>query len=104
MGFKNVTVIDEQAEPNGNGQFPTVVYPNPEEAEAMSIAVEKAREIDADLVMGTDPDSDRVGIAAKNLQGEIQQLNGNQTATLLIYYLLNAWKEAGKLHRRQFGS
>lgn len=102
MGFKNVTVIDEQAEPNGNGQFPTVVYPNPEESEAMSIAVEKAREIDADLVMGTDPDSDRVGIAAKNLQGEIQLLNGNQTATLLIYYLLNAWKEAGKLNGSQF--
>lgn len=102
MGFKNVTVIDEQAEPNGNGQFPTVVYPNPEESEAMSIALEKAREIDADLVMGTDPDSDRVGIAAKNLQGEIQLLNGNQTATLLIYYLLNAWKEAGKLNGSQF--
>lgn len=102
MGFKNVTVIDEQAEPNGNGQFPTVVYPNPEESEAMSIAVEKAKEIDADLVMGTDPDSDRVGIAAKNLHGEIQLLNGNQTASLLIYYLLNAWKDAGKLDGRQF--
>lgn len=102
MGFRNVTVIEEQAEPNGNGQFPTVVYPNPEESEAMSIAVEKAREIDADLVMGTDPDSDRVGIAAKNLHGEIQLLNGNQTASLLIYYLLNAWKDAGKLDGRQF--
>jgi len=102
MGFRNVTVIEEQAEPQGNGQFPTVVYPNPEESEAMSIAVEKAKEIDADLVMGTDPDSDRVGIAAKNLHGEIQLLNGNQTASLLIYYLLNAWKDAGKLDGRQF--
>ncbi|GAA4435484.1 phospho-sugar mutase [Ravibacter arvi] len=102
MGFRNVTVIEEQAEPNGNGQFPTVVYPNPEESEAMDLAVRKAREIDADLVMGTDPDSDRVGIAAKNHHGEIQLLNGNQTASLLIYYLLNAWREAGKLNGSQF--
>lgn len=102
MGFENVTVIEEQAEPNGNGQFPTVVYPNPEESEAMDLAVRKAKEIDADLVMGTDPDSDRVGIAARNHHGEIQLLNGNQTASLLIYYLLNAWKEAGKLTGSQF--
>lgn len=102
MGFQNVTVIDEQAEPNGNGNFPTVVYPNPEETEAMTLAVQKAEQIDADLVMGTDPDSDRVGIAAKNLDGTIQLLNGNQTASLLIYYLLNAWKDAGKLTGHQF--
>ncbi len=102
MGFTNVSVIAEQAEPKGNGQFPTVVYPNPEEAEAMSMAVNKAKEIDADLVMGTDPDADRVGIAAKNHHGEIQLLNGNQTATLLIYYLLQAWKESGKLHGQEF--
>ncbi|GAB2794399.1 phospho-sugar mutase [Rhabdobacter roseus] len=102
MGFQNVTVIEEQAEPQGNGQFPTVVYPNPEESEAMAMAMAKAKEIDADLVMGTDPDADRVGIAAKNHHGEIQLLNGNQTASLLIYYLLNAWKEAGKLTGRQF--
>lgn len=102
MGFENVTVIKEQAEPNGNGNFPTVVYPNPEESEAMTLAVQKATEIDADLVMGTDPDSDRVGIAAKNLDGSIQLLNGNQTAVLLIYYLLNAWKDANKLTGTQF--
>ncbi|QRR01813.1 phospho-sugar mutase [Dyadobacter sandarakinus] len=102
MGFESVTVIEEQAEPKGNGQFPTVVYPNPEESEAMSKAVDKAREIDADLVMGTDPDSDRVGIAVKNHHGEIQLLNGNQTASVLIYYLLNAWKDAGKLTGTQF--
>ncbi|MGV3600690.1 MAG: phospho-sugar mutase [Dyadobacter fermentans] len=102
MGFDAVTVIEEQAEPKGNGQFPTVVYPNPEESEAMSKAVEKAKEIDADLVMGTDPDSDRVGIAVKNHHGEIQLLNGNQTASVLIYYLLNAWKDAGKLTGTQF--
>ncbi|MCE6992342.1 phospho-sugar mutase [Dyadobacter sp. CY323] len=102
MGFESVTVIAEQAEPNGNGQFPTVVYPNPEETEAMSKAVEKAKEIDADLVLGTDPDADRVGIAVKNHHGEIQLLNGNQTASVLIYYLLNAWKDAGKLTGTQF--
>ena len=102
MGFENVTVIAEQSEPKGNGQFPTVVYPNPEEAEAMSMAVNKAKEIDADLVMGTDPDADRVGIAAKNHHGEIQLLNGNQTAMVLIYYLLQAWKEAGKLTGKEF--
>jgi phosphoglucomutase len=102
MGFESVTVIEEQAEPNGNGQFPTVVYPNPEESEAMSKAVDKAKEIDADLVLGTDPDADRVGIAAKNHHGEIQLLNGNQTASVLIYYLLNAWKDAGKLTGAQF--
>ncbi|WP_149242939.1 phospho-sugar mutase [Dyadobacter sp. 32] len=102
MGFTAVTVIAEQAEPNGNGQFPTVVYPNPEESEAMSMAVNKAKEIDADLVMGTDPDADRVGIAVKNHHGEIQLLNGNQTASVLIYYLLNAWKDAGKLTGTQF--
>lgn len=102
MGFEAVTVIEEQAEPKGNGQFPTVVYPNPEESEAMSKAVEKAKEIDADLVLGTDPDADRVGIAVKNHHGEIQLLNGNQTASVLIYYLLNAWKDAGKLTGTQF--
>jgi phosphoglucomutase len=102
MGFESVTVIEEQAEPHGNGQFPTVVYPNPEESEAMSMAVNKAKEIDADLVLGTDPDADRVGIAAKNHHGEIQLLNGNQTASVLIYYLLNAWKDAGKLTGTQF--
>jgi len=102
MGFENVTIITQQAEPNGNGQFPTVVYPNPEEAEAMSMAVEKAKEIHADLVLGTDPDADRVGIAAQNHHGQIQLLNGNQTATLLIYYLLQAWQEAGKLTGKEF--
>ena len=102
MGFTNVTVIEKQAEPNGNGQFPTVVYPNPEESEAMSLALEKAQEIDADLIMGTDPDADRVGIGAKNHHGELQLLNGNQTASLLIYYLLSAWREAGKLTGNQF--
>ncbi len=100
FGFKNVIVVAEQEEPNGD--FPTVVYPNPEEAEAMSLALKKAKEIDADLVMATDPDADRVGIAAKNKQGEFQLLNGNQTGTLLIYYLLRKWQENGKLDGKQF--
>lgn len=100
FGFKNVTVVSEQAEPDGN--FPTVVYPNPEEAEAMSLALKKAAEIDADLVMATDPDADRVGIAAKNKNGEFQLLNGNQTGTLLIYYLLRKWQENKKLDGKQF--
>ena len=100
IGFTNVTVLAEQAEPDGN--FPTVVYPNPEETEAMNLALEKAREIDADLVMATDPDADRVGIAAKNPDNEFQLLNGNQTASLLIYYLLKKWEENGKLDGKQY--
>ncbi|XOV90911.1 MAG: phospho-sugar mutase [Bacteroidota bacterium] len=100
FGFKNVHIVNEQAEPDGN--FPTVVYPNPEEAEAMSLALKKAQEIDADLVMATDPDADRVGIAAKNKRGDFQLLNGNQTGTLLIYYLLKKWEENKKLNGKQF--
>ncbi|MEQ8413690.1 MAG: phospho-sugar mutase [Imperialibacter sp.] len=100
MGFENVTIVDEQATPDGN--FPTVVYPNPEEAEAMSIALKKAKAIDADLVMATDPDADRVGIAVKNDKGEFQLLNGNQTGALLVYYLLEQWKNNGKLDGKQF--
>ena len=93
FGFTNVTVVAEQAEPNGN--FPTVVYPNPEEEEALSIALAKAKEIDADLLLGTDPDADRVGIAIKDLNNEWVLLNGNQTAALLFNYVLQARKEKG---------
>lgn len=100
MGFENVTVVKEQATPDGN--FPTVVYPNPEEAEAMDLALKKAKDIDADLVMATDPDSDRVGIAVKNDKGEFQLLNGNQTGSLLIYYLLEQWKNRDKLTGSQY--
>lgn len=98
-GFESVTVVEEQAIPNGN--FPTVVYPNPEEREAMSLALLKAEQIHADLVMATDPDADRVGIAARNAKGEYEILNGNQAASLLIYYLLTKWKENGKLDGNQ---
>jgi len=95
MGFTNVHIVQEQATPDGN--FPTVVYPNPEEKEAMSIGLAKAKEIDADVLMATDPDADRVGIAVKNHKGEFVLLNGNQTGSLLIGYMIQAWKEAGKI-------
>ncbi|MCJ8164632.1 phospho-sugar mutase [Pontibacter sp. E15-1] len=100
FGFTNVTVVEEQSEPNGN--FPTVVYPNPEEKEAMTLAMKKAEELDADLVLATDPDSDRVGIAVKDLQGQFVLLNGNQTGALLINYLLQAWQNAGKLTGKEY--
>lgn len=100
IGFTNVTIVEEQAEPNGN--FPTVVYPNPEEQEAMSLALARAEQIDADLIMATDPDTDRVGIGVKNNQGEFQLLNGNQTAVLLIHYLLEQWKASGKISSRNY--
>lgn len=100
LGFENVTVVEAQATPDGN--FPTVVYPNPEEKEAMSMALDLAKKIDADLVIATDPDSDRVGMGIKNPQGEWELLNGNQAASLIIYYLLKAWKKAGKLTGKEF--
>lgn len=93
FGFTNVTVVDEQKEPNGN--FPTVVYPNPEEAEAMSIGLNKAKQIDADILLGTDPDSDRVGIGVKDLNGNWVLMNGNQTAVLAFNYMIEARKAKG---------
>jgi phosphoglucomutase len=100
VGFNNVHIVQEQATPDGN--FPTVVYPNPEETEAMIIAMNQAKALDADLVIATDPDADRVGAAVKNKHGEWQLLNGNQMASLIIYYLLQAWKSAGKLQGKEF--
>jgi phosphoglucomutase len=93
FGFTNVTVVDEQATPDGN--FPTVHYPNPEESEAMSIGLKKARELDADILLGTDPDSDRVGIGVKDHHGQWVLLNGNQTAVLAFNYLIEARKAKG---------
>lgn len=87
-GFENVSVVAEQATPDGN--FPTVIYPNPEEEDAMALAKKKGEEIDADLVLATDPDADRVGIAVKNNKGQFQLLNGNQIGSLLVYYVLSA--------------
>lgn len=100
LGFEAVTVVEEQAEPNGN--FPTVVYPNPEEQEAMTLALNKAKAIDADLVIATDPDADRVGAAVKRPDGQWQLLNGNQMASLILYYLLKIDKEKGKLTGKEF--
>lgn len=100
LGFENVHIVKEQATPDGN--FPTVVYPNPEEQEAMTMAMNLAKDLDADLVIATDPDADRVGAAVKNKKGEWQLLNGNQMASLIIYYLLQAWKQAGKLTGKEF--
>ncbi|HVY74845.1 MAG TPA: phospho-sugar mutase [Puia sp.] len=93
FGFSNVHVVDEQARPDGN--FPTVVYPNPEEKETMSLGLKKAREIDADILLGTDPDADRVGIGIKNDRGEWVLMNGNQTAVLAFNYLIEARREKG---------
>ncbi|NQX43029.1 phosphoglucomutase [Pedobacter steynii] len=100
FGFTNLTIVEEQSKPDGN--FPTVVYPNPEEKEALTLALKKAEEIDADLVLATDPDADRVGIAVKNNDGQFVLLNGNQTGSLLINYLLSAWEEKGKLTGDQY--
>lgn len=100
LGFNNVHAVESQSTPDGN--FPTVVYPNPEEKEAMSIALKQAADMDADLVMATDPDADRVGIGVKNDKGEFQLLNGNQTGALLIYYLLEKWKANNKLTGKEY--
>ncbi len=100
LGFTNIYHIPEQDITDGN--FPTVKSPNPEESAALNMAMQKAREVDADIVMGTDPDADRVGIAVKNGQGEWVILNGNQSAAILIYYLIRRWKEKGKLHGKEY--
>jgi len=92
-GYNNVTIIEEQAKPDGN--FPTVVSPNPEEPEALTLAIKKAEEIGADMVVGTDPDSDRLGIAVRNLEGKMELLNGNQTMVLMTKFLLDQRKEKG---------
>ncbi len=92
-GYTNVTIIEEQAKPDGD--FPTVKSPNPEETEALSIAVAKAEEIGADMVVGTDPDSDRLGIAVRNLEGRMEIVNGNQAMVLMTRFLLEKQKEKG---------
>lgn len=99
-GFTNVSLVEEQCIVDGN--FPTVIYPNPEEHEALTLSIKKAREVGADLVMATDPDADRVGIAVRDDKGEFVLLNGNQTGSLLMYYVLKAWKDAGKLDGNQY--
>ena len=99
-GFENVYCVEEQMVVNGD--FPTVKSPNPEEPAAMALAVKKAQEIDADLVLATDPDADRVGVAVKKENGEFILLNGNQAASVFLYYLLTRWHELGKLTGKEF--
>ena len=100
FGFANVTTVTEQCIPDGH--FPTLKSPNPEEPSALEMAIAKASEIGADLVLATDPDADRVGIAVKDDTGKFILFNGNQTASVLIWYLLKMWKEQGKCSGREY--
>ena len=99
-GYKNVSIVEEQAEPNGD--FPTVKSPNPEEPEALKMALELAEKENADIVIGTDPDCDRLGIAVRNNENKMVLLNGNQTMVLMTHFLLEQWQRAGKLNGKQF--
>ncbi|OCK42298.1 phosphoglucomutase [Tenacibaculum soleae] len=99
-GYTQVHIVKEQEAPNGS--FPTVKSPNPEEPAALKMAVELANKIDADIVIGTDPDSDRIGIAVRDLEGNMKLLNGNQTMSMMTDFLINDWKNKGKLNGKQF--
>ncbi|HAT3993025.1 TPA: phospho-sugar mutase [Elizabethkingia anophelis] len=99
-GFTRVDLVTEQMIPSGN--FPTVESPNPEEPAALSMAMDLAKVANADIVIGTDPDGDRLGIAVRNLEGEMQLLNGNQTNTFLTYYILDQWKKQGRITGKEF--
>ena len=99
-GFTNIIHVPEQDVVSGD--FPTVISPNPEEPAALAMAVEKAKEMDAELVMASDPDADRVGAAVKNDKGEWVLLNGNQTALMFVYYLITRWKELGKIQGKEY--
>lgn len=99
-GFSQVSIVKEQATPDGD--FPTVKSPNPEEPEALKMALAQAEKENADIVIGTDPDCDRLGIAVRNSKNELQLLNGNQTMIVMTHFLLEKWKKAGKLNGKQF--
>ena len=99
-GYSDVTIVKEQAEPDGD--FPTVASPNPEEPAALKMATELAEKIQADIVIGTDPDSDRIGIAVRNADGNMQLLNGNQTMCMMDDFLLKKWQEEGRINGKQF--
>ncbi len=99
-GFKNVHIVKEQAVVDGN--FPTVDSPNPEERNTMAMAISQAEKLKADLVLATDPDADRIGIAVPDENGDYVLLNGNQTCVLLTYYLLRRWSDLGRLDGKQF--
>lgn len=100
FGFNAVYTVEEQMIPDGN--FPTVHSPNPEEKAAMAMALEKAKVVNAELILATDPDADRVGVGVKDLNGNYILLNGNQSASLLIYYLMKQWKAKGKITGKEF--
>ena len=99
-GFENIIDVPEQNVISGD--FPTVISPNPEEPAALQMAVDKAKEVGADIVMASDPDADRVGIAVKNDKGEWILVNGNQTAMILVYYLVKRWSELGKITGKEY--
>ncbi|MGO3182115.1 MAG: phospho-sugar mutase [Aequorivita sp.] len=99
-GYDNVSIVKEQEEPNGD--FPTVKSPNPEEPAALKMALDLAEKENADIVIGTDPDCDRLGVAVRNNENEMVLLNGNQTMVLMTHFLLEQWKKAGKLNGKQF--
>lgn len=99
-GYANVNIVPEQAVPDGN--FPTVKSPNPEEPEALSMALALADKINADIVVGTDPDCDRLGVAVRDNEDKMVLLNGNQTMVLMTAFLLEQWKKAGKISGKQF--
>lgn len=100
LGFENIYHVPEQDVSDGN--FPTVVSPNPEESAALNMAIQVAEEKGADIVMATDPDADRMGIAIRDNEGKMVLVNGNQTASMLTYYILTRWKELGKLNGKQY--
>lgn len=100
IGFTNVTHVPAQDVISGD--FPTVASPNPEEPAAMAMAIKKGEQIDADIVMASDPDADRIGVVVKNDEGKYVILNGNQTCLILTWFLLNQWKESGKIDGKQF--
>ncbi|EDP94901.1 phospho-sugar mutase [Kordia algicida OT-1] len=99
-GYNNVHIVEEQAKPDGD--FPTVVSPNPEEPEALEMALQLAEKTNADIVIGTDPDSDRLGIAVRDLEGNMILLNGNQTMVVMTDFLLQQWKNNNKINGKQF--
>ncbi|MDG4716624.1 phospho-sugar mutase [Winogradskyella marincola] len=99
-GYTNVNIVEEQKDPNGD--FPTVVSPNPEEPEALKMAMKLAEKVNGDIVIGTDPDCDRLGVVVRNLENELVILNGNQTMILMTDFLLKQWKKEGRINGNQF--
>jgi len=99
-GFTDVHIVEEQREPNGD--FPTVKSPNPEEPEALKMATDLAEKVDGEIVIGTDPDCDRLGVAVRDLNHKMVLLNGNQTFSIMVDALIKKWEEEGRLNGKQF--